>query len=70
MWAAARVADTYLLPDDDAPISPAMGAALAGGGGEAALDALVRAANALLTQCAPLAGCLGLCPGKASCMGN
>lgn len=56
VWAAARVADTYMLPDD-APISPAMGAALAGSGGEAALEALVRSAHALLTQCAALASC-------------
>lgn len=63
MCAAARVADTYLLPDKE-PISPAMGAALAGGGGEAALEALVCCAHALLTQCAALVTCQGLHPGR------
>ena len=54
VWAAARVADTYLLPDDE-PASPALAAALGGSAGchgEAVLDALVRVAHALLTECA------------------
>jgi len=50
LWAAARWADTYLFPEDE-PLPEALEARFgaAGGGGQAALELLVRAANQCLT---------------------
>jgi hypothetical protein len=50
LWAAARWADTYLYPEDE-PLPEALEARFgaAGGGGQAALELLIRAANQCLT---------------------
>lgn len=50
LWAAGRWADTYLFPEDE-PLPAALEARFggAGGGGQAALELLVQAANTCLT---------------------